>query len=128
MPKATLIFHKCIQDSQDYGSDDEHMISRVFFTIEIGGQQFRDLHADIKQAVGGNFEDDPIEVGRPQGYRGAINYEQFRQEVERYYRGLVGAQGSGIRISGASNIRMRNNTFIREKSVEIDAGDGEQAW
>lgn len=28
---ARITFHKLIQDSQDYGSDDEHMVSRAFF-------------------------------------------------------------------------------------------------
>ena len=32
---ARVTFYKCIQDSQDYGSDDEHMVSRIFFFLEI---------------------------------------------------------------------------------------------
>ena len=127
MAKAKLTFHRCIQDSQDYGSDDEHMVSRVFFTLDVAGRQHPDLHADIKQAVGSSFETGPIEVGSPQGYDGPINYEEFRNSVEQYYRELVGSQGSGIRISGGSNIRMRNNTFIRQKSVEIEVGTREQS-
>jgi len=40
MSKAKIIFYKCVQDSQDYGSDDEHMVSRVFFNLEIGEERF----------------------------------------------------------------------------------------
>lgn len=40
MSKAKIIFHKCVQDSQDYGSDDEHMVFRVFFNLEIGKERF----------------------------------------------------------------------------------------
>jgi len=38
--KAKVIFHQCIQDSQEYGSDDEHMVSRIFFILEIGEERF----------------------------------------------------------------------------------------
>ena len=34
MAKVKITFHKCIQDSQEYGSNDEHMVSRIFFSIE----------------------------------------------------------------------------------------------
>ena len=55
---------------------------------------------------------------------GAFNYEAFRSIVEQYYRSLVGAGagagGSGIRISGGSNIRMRNNTFIQPATAEFE--------
>ena len=44
MSKATVNFHRCIQDSQDYGSNDEHMVSRVFFDLEVGNKQFNGLH------------------------------------------------------------------------------------
>jgi len=40
MSKAKVIFHQCIQDSQEYGSDDEHMVSRIFFILEIGEERF----------------------------------------------------------------------------------------
>jgi hypothetical protein len=69
MATARIIFNRCIQDSQEYGSDNEHMISRVFFTLEIRDRRI-DLHADIKQAVGSSYETGPVEVGMPEGYRG----------------------------------------------------------
>jgi hypothetical protein len=127
MATAKITFYKCIQDSQDYGSNDEHMVSRVFFTFEIGGKKY-DLHADIKQAVGASYETGPIEVGSPEGYKGPFNYEAFRDAAEKYYRRLVGSSATGIRIQGGSNIRMRNNTFIQEMAVECEVGEGTPAW
>lgn len=67
--KATITFTKCIQDSQDYGSDDEHMASRVFFDLEMDGQTHPGLHVDVKQVVGSSYETGDIEVGRPAGFR-----------------------------------------------------------
>lgn len=124
--KATVTFTKCVQDSQDYGSDDEHMVSRVFSDLTIDGRPYPGLHSDIKQVVGSNFESGDIEVGRPSGYSGPFNYTAFRDAAERYFRRLVGSAGSDIRISGGSNIRMRNNTFVQNymETFDVDASSG----
>ncbi len=119
MATATITLHKLIQDSQDYGSDDEHMVSRVFFDLTIDGKKYEGLYADVKQPVGGSFESSALEVSSPANYKGPFNHEAFRGIVEQYYRGLVGASGSGIHISGGSNIRMRNNTFVRSVTAEF---------
>lgn len=128
MPTAKITFYKCIQDSQDYGSDDEHMVSRVFFTFEFGGQKY-DLYADIKQTVGANYEEGDIEVMSPAGYEGPFNYQAFRDAAEKYYRGLVGPSGTGINIRGGSNIGMRNNLFSGNIMViEFEIGGSATAW
>ena len=120
MEKTKVTFKKLVQDSQDFGSDDDHMVSRIFFDLEHGGKTYRDLQVDIKQAVGGSIERDPIEVGHTKGYSGPGNYSVFRAEAEKYFRSMVGSTASGIRISGGSNIRMRNNTFSRSHTVEFE--------
>ena len=128
MKKMKIIFYKCIQDSQEYGSDDEHMVSRVFFDIEIDGERYEKLFANIKQTVGSDIETAPFEIERPTSYQGPLSYEPYRNAVEDYFRGLVGSQGSGIRIHGGSNIRMQNNTFIVQKIVEIDVESSDAGW
>ena len=119
MKKAIIQFERCIQDSQDFGSDDEHMISRVFFSLEIAGKKYEGLYANLKQTVGSNYETDPIEVSPPIGYDGTINYAGYREQVEKYFRSLVGSQGSGIRIVNSSNIRMQNNTYNMPRTYEF---------
>ena len=135
MAKVKINFHECIQDSQEYGSNDEHMVSRIFFSIEVNGELDKETyHADLKQTVGGKFEENPIEVGLPcdslgKPYSGPINYEAFRKGAEDYYRKLVGSTGGGIHIGeGASNIRMYNNRFTMEHSIEFEAEDTRPAW
>jgi hypothetical protein len=120
MAKAKVLFRELIQDSQEYGSNDEHMISRVFFDLEIDGVRHEGLYANVKQAVGSSFESAPLEVSSPTNYKGPFNFEAFRDAVEGYYRGLVGSQGSGIRISGGSNIRMKNNRFVSSAKSEFE--------
>jgi hypothetical protein len=127
MPNAKITFYKIIQDSQDYGSDDEHMISRVFFTLEIGDKKY-DLYADLKQTIGSRYEDGPIEVMSPTGYDGPFNYEFFRDAAEKYYRTCVGASGTMINIQGGSNIRMRNNLFLGRMVFECEVSGPLAGW
>jgi hypothetical protein len=129
MSKANVIFNKLIQDSQDYGSNDDHMVSRVFFTIEVDGNSPQECYVDIKQSVGSDIETSPLEVSKPVGYKGSFDYGELREAVEGYYRSLIGSQGSGINISGGSNIRMRNNTFIQKKQILLEVSNSENlAW
>lgn len=123
MAQVTVVFHRCIQDSQDFGSNDEHMVSRVFLTFEVNGDSYSGLYCDLKQTVGSSYECGPIEVGSLQGskYAGPFKYNEFRDAVERYYRSCVGSSGQGIRIgAGSTAIRMRNNTFDREERVPFN--------
>lgn len=120
MATAKLHLYKLIQDSQEYGSDDEHMVSRVFFDLEIDGKDQKGLYVDIKQIVGSLFESSPLEISMPANYKGPFNYDAFCKIVERYFRSQVGAIGSGIHIEGGSNIRMRNNTFMNSVVEEFE--------
>ena len=126
MAQARIKLRRLIQDSQEYGSDDEHMVSRVFFDLEIEGQKHHGLHCDVKQIVGSSFETAPLEVSGPAGYKDPFNHQAFQKIIEHYYRSLVGSQGHGIQISGGSNIRMQNNTFIQpsEATFEVQASGG----
>ena len=128
MARVRVTLERCIRDSQEYGSDDEHMVSRVFFSIETEGRRSTG-YVDIKQTIGSDYEAGLIEVGGPVGYAGPFNHEVFQQEVTAYFRGCVGSAASGIRLGpGAKNIRMRNNTFVRRHAFEFEADARGQAW
>lgn len=120
MVKGKLVFTKVIQDSQDFGSDDEHMVSRVFFDLEVRGEIHRGLYVDVKQTVGTDYETAPLEVSFPRGYKGPLDYGVFRQHVESYYREAFGSSGRAINVPSA---RMRNNTSTSTKVVDIEVDD-----
>lgn len=134
MSEMTVNFSKCIQDSQDFGSDDEHMVSRVFFTLAIDGTSKGEFYADMKQSVGESFEEGSIEVGPPKTpdgslHKGPFSQAKFVEAATTYYRSLVGSGGSGIHIGGgASNIRMRNNTFVQLYAVSFEVFDSAGQW
>jgi hypothetical protein len=127
MPIAQIMFHKLIQDSQDYGSNDEHMVSRVFFDMKIEDKVYTD-YANIKQPIGSNYEATPLEISKPINYNGPFNYQAFRDITEKYYRHLVGMSGCGIRITGCTNVRMRNNTFVQHTSAQFPISRENPAW
>ena len=52
MPFLRVNVTKCVQDSREYGSTDEHMVSRVFYSIDVDGVPKGDYYSDIKQVVG----------------------------------------------------------------------------
>ncbi len=118
--RAKVTFRQVIQDSQDYGSDDQHMVSRIFFDLDIAGQHHEGLHVDVKQTVGSDYETSPLEMGAPHGYRGPFNHEAFREAAEKYYHSQVGSSASGIRIAPGAKVRMRNNRFVATAVVEFD--------
>jgi hypothetical protein len=112
MGTAKVTFHKCIQDSIDLGSDDEHMVSAIFFDLEMNGEAHPDLCVEVRQLVGGG----PLEVGDPMRYSGPINCQAFRQAVETYFLDLVGPQVSADVQEG----RLQNNIFLEDKVVEFE--------
>lgn len=114
-----IVFKELHQDSQDYGSTDEHMVSRVFFDLETGKEVHRDLFCDIKQTVGSDFDKHPLEISPPPGFMGQMNYKNFRAAVEAYYRSLVGSGGRGIHFQNGSIVRMRDNRMISHATIEI---------
>jgi len=124
MSKAKIIFYKCIQDSQDYGSDDEWMVSRVFFNLEIGEEKFEELYANIKQTVGSDYDTGPIEVSQPFGYEGAFNHHAFRDCAEKFYRSCVGSEATGIEIGEGARIRMYGNIFKKKMVCEFEISGG----
>jgi hypothetical protein len=128
MPHARIVFRELIQDSQDYGSDDEYMVSRVFFDLEFEGETHRLLYANIKQAVGSSFETSPLEISGPVNYKGPFNMLAFQAAAEGYYRDLFGSQGRAVRTSGASRLRMRNCSYRYESVVECEINKAGGSW
>lgn len=124
MAIAKVTFKQINQNIQEYKTDDEHMWSMISFDLEINGQKYTYLSVLVKQTIGSDFDTAPLEVGPPQGYGGAFNHDAFRVEVEKYYRGLIGTEGTGIHMEDGSNIMMYNNIFVQEKVVEFEVEGG----
>ena len=124
MNKATITFFKCIQDSQEFGSDNEYMVSRVFFSLEYDGIEKSYFHAQIKQAVGSSCNDNQIEVSLPEGITGPFNFNAFSDAAKAYYLRLIRPRGCFIKVGDSgSSIRTMNNTFQMSYVVEFTISD-----
>jgi hypothetical protein len=68
-----------------------------------------------------------LEISAPQGPQGAYpgnwNQNEFVELVNDYNGSAVGPEAKGIRIEGALNTRMRDNTFVFPMSGELDIRD-----
>ena len=94
MPKRVLVkLKKCIQNSEEAGSDDRQTISRVFYGIVVNGNKQGAFHSDIKQVVGSDYSTEDIEVTAPEGYTGPTNPERFARGIRNYYERLLGDAG-----------------------------------
>jgi hypothetical protein len=127
MARVTGQFFHLHQDSQEYGSDDQHMVSRVFFSMAVDGRPVLDadkgprkLYADVKLPVGGDYLASVLEVGRPAGYRGPWNHEAFAAAATTYVHTCVGPGARGISFAGAATVRMRDNHFAMLVPFEFE--------
>lgn len=126
MPKAQMIFTTIIQDSQEFGSNNEHMVSRVFFDLRIGADLHTGLAVDIKQTVGDEYEHAPLEVSMPQSLAGSVSFVDFRKHVEQYYRESFGSTGSAFRFGPGTKVRMMDNIISRRSVAEIEFLDSQR--
>ena len=120
-----LTFEGCVQDAQDYGSDADRMVSRIFFWIRhgaaAGGDFATDLarvagdhfgratiappegytgpvyYAEIRQRVGDDFETGSVEIGPPVGYSGPFDQAAFARQASEYFHALMSASGAMLR-------------------------------
>ncbi len=120
MSKMTLRFSQMIQDSQEYGSNDEHMVSRVFFDVVYEGKT-TPANVDVKLVVGGSFLRDALEVGPPVGYEGKFDHVASSDAVTKYVRAAVGPTAHGIHLGpGVTNVRMYSNRFRFPMEVSFE--------
>jgi hypothetical protein len=121
MPTATITFHQIAQTSQAILPNEptqEHLIGDASFTLEYGGETYRDMRVAFRHPFGTNYESDPIEAEKPTGsYQGNWNHNAFRDALEDYYRG---AFGRAFKIGPGAGMIMGDNSFVRDKSYTID--------
>ena len=121
VPTLELTFEGCIQDSEEYGSGPDRMVSRVFFWIRREGGPPGDyradldratgnlfakrrldpperyngpmLHAEIVQPVGQDFQTGRIDVSAPVGYSGPFDQSAFARSAAEYFRTIMSDSG-----------------------------------
>lgn len=127
MPVATIAFRRCVVNSSAYGSDDEHIGSRVFFDLQLEDEAYANVSVDVRQLVREGAEREPLLVSHPKGYEGPFNFQVFQCLVEFYYRQAVGEKWG---MFGNTGIRMRLEEWVieHEMLVQFEVFDEEAEW
>lgn len=124
MPVAKIEFEKIVLDNQDYSSftyDEDQMVSRIFFSIEIDGEIYSGLSVEICQPFCTDFQCDPLEIAIPKGkYSAGWDHSAFSVFCEAYYRYVTDKMVLNKMDSASTNIRKRNNMFAMPASCEIE--------
>ena len=126
MPKAQLVFTTIIQDSQEFGSNGQYMVSRLFFDLRVGNDLHTGFSADIRQKVGDDREHAPVEVSMPHSLAGSISLIDFRKHVEQYYRESYGSTASAFQFGPGTKVRMMHKVVSRRSVAEIEFFDSQR--
>lgn len=116
MPAATIAFRRCVVNSTAYGSDEEHVGSRVFFDLLVEDNGFANLCVDVRQLAREGTKNEPLLISRPEGYEGPFNFPVFQCLVEFYYRQAVGDKWG---MFGNKDIGMRLEDWVIEYEMLV---------
>lgn len=116
MPVATIAFRRCVVNSAAYGSDEDHVGSRVFFDLLVEDSGHVNLYVDVRQLAREGTEHEPLLVSKPEGYEGPFNYQVFQCLVEFYYRQAVGEKWG---MFGNKGLRMRLEDWVIEHEMLV---------
>ena len=119
MAIATVTFRRCLVNSPESGSDEVRVGSRVFFDLNVGGQEFVDAYADVTRADREGSEHAPLVVTAPRGYDGPLNHPVFQGLVEFYYLQAVGGNW-GLSGQEGLGLKLQNWLIEQEMVVQFD--------
>ncbi|RMH05821.1 MAG: hypothetical protein D6704_08575 [Nitrospirae bacterium] len=122
MAIATLAFRRCVINSPEFGSDEEHVGSRIFFDLHVGGVGYANLFVDVREFVREGAKHKPLLITMPSGYTGPWNAPVFQSLVEFYYRHAVGVKWGMFGMRGPS-MRLENWTVEQEMLVQFEVFD-----
>ena len=128
MATATVAFRKCVINSQEYGGDDKHLASRVFFDLDIEGEGYANLYVDVRQSKTTDLKEESLEISGPYGYDGPFNCEVFQASLEFYYRQVIGEKGAGWDVLIGGPLQFEGWTIEQEMLVQFEVAESERGW
>lgn len=120
--KASIQFTSVDEHTQAIG-DDDHLLATLTFVLKVGDGEPMILRAKVKSPAGSSYTNAPLEIGRPEGYKGPFNYAAYRKLAERFYRDRIVSMGPTANSKSVGKIQMSGNTFrvsSPEQFFEVD--------
>jgi len=105
-----------VYNATEFGSNDEIIVSRIFYDMSVNGQKRGEFYSDLTHRVE-TLEPEAIEVTHPSGYTGPFNHAAFADKLIAYYQGIMS------RSLGASSMQRANQRIIMPVEVEVQAAD-----
>jgi hypothetical protein len=99
-----------VYNATEFGSNDEIIVSRIFYDMSVNGQKRGEFYSDLTHRVD-TLEPEAIEVTQPSGYTGPFNHAAFADKLIAYYQGI------------ASSMQRANQRIIMPVEVEVQAAD-----
>ena len=107
MGTATVTFRRCVQNAEN---DDKHIVSQIYFDLDLDGQRHTDICLDVKQPIG---KLSPLEVSIPHGYTGPGDFTELREAAAAYYRKIVGNLAE-------NEVPAANSLIVQDESVSFE--------
>ncbi|MET0516209.1 MAG: hypothetical protein ABW047_12900 [Nitrospiraceae bacterium] len=105
-----------VYNATEFGSNDEIIVSRIFYDMSVNGQKRGESYSDLTHRVD-TLEPEAIEVTHPAGYTGPFNHAAFTDKLIAYYQGIMS------RSLGASSMQRANQRIIMPVEFEVQAAD-----
>jgi ribosomal protein S10 len=121
-----ITFHKVDVFSQELGSTDEHLVSRVHGEMVLPGERAQRFTVNVKQVVGSTFDREHLEVmDAPR----VLDAGAIRREVADYYLGCISTStGAAIRVTGGALVKLRNCSIGVPVTVSVPLAERSGGW
>jgi hypothetical protein len=99
--------------------DDERVASRVFFNLDIDGDNYEDVYVEVRELPKSGVHERFLQISELHGYEGQLNYEVLRGSIEFYFRQVTGGKESGIDTRGKF-LALTDWTIEQEMVVQFE--------
>ena len=124
--RVKVEFGRIEQVAQQVGTEDEYMLAAVHTRVTHAGKTFEGV-TRIKQITGSRFcEENNVEVERPDGYKGPLDFMAFSEGATRHYKQSV--FGRAIQVGPGQRLNLIGNVFEMQATVvSMDCDDSPRA-
>ena len=120
MQNINIYSNKCVHDSQEFGSNNSHIISRVYFNLQVDDKGFSDLSVDISHQSSDLFNATNLKIENYCGPQdlSSFDYEVLNDSIEYYYRDLMTHEIMTSMVN-STEMRIRNLSLIKKEVIAI---------
>ena len=116
MARIELTFERLEHDVSDYGSDEETVGARAFFSTKRDGVLEGSFHADLSYPADDDVKTAEIAVDKPEGDRRPVPQDAFEEDAAAWARALIAAGNLGGK-------KREPRSLLRRHAVMLQTND-----